>query len=182
MNLNDEIQGCKNCYLHNLEYNKYDLSRGYGKLLGNGGKEIFIVAQNPSTIRCPGLKYAMGIDHEIKKPGKNLSLKKIFSDLKIDMNKIYWTNVVKCSVDRNIPPSKNIIDTCGEWLLKEIDLIKPKKIIAMGKIPYTYLLSKELDIPVSYIWHYAFVSRNFDSLINKYKLIIKSELKEITYA
>jgi len=156
--LNQKIQNCQKCKLSKLLYNIYDPKIGYGKLLGNGGKEIFIVAQNPSIYRVPFQMSAMGVDYELKWKGDYF--RKMLRDIEIDTSKIYWTNVVKCSTENNIAPSDEITDICGKWLLLEIDTIKPKKIIAMGRIAKEYLLKQKLNISLGHIWHYAYINKN----------------------
>lgn len=172
--LNTSIQDCKKCKLHLLEYNIFNESLGYGKLLGSGGTDIIIVAQNPSTHRVSYQTQAMGVDYELKWSGD--FFRKNLIDLGINTLRIYWTNVVKCSTEGNISPSDEIINVCGEWLLKEIELVKPRKIVAMGQVSYNYLMSQNLKIPVTKIWHYAYVNRN-NNLLDEYNKTLIKELK-----
>lgn len=57
----------------------------------------------------------------------------LFADFGIDTNDFYVTNIVKCRPPSNRTPSKAEIDTCtSRWLLNEIELVRPKLVIALG--------------------------------------------------
>jgi len=168
--LNSSIQKCTKCMLYSLKWNLLDVTKGYGKLLGNGGKEILVVAQNPSINRFPYQTQAMGVDYELV--GKGDYFRKKLKDLGIDTSKIYWTNIVKCSTENNCVPDSDIIIICREWLVREIEILKPKKIVAMGNIAYEYLQDAKFSVPLSKIWHYAYVNRNLQLLEQYEKSLI----------
>jgi len=46
---------------------------------------------------------------------------------------IYITNVLKCHPPKNHNPSRQEIDSCIQYLHKQIKIIKPKIIITLGK-------------------------------------------------
>lgn len=52
----------------------------------------------------------------------------------LDRNRIYITNVVKCRPPNNREPYNDEIEACLPYLLKQISLIKPKIIVALGRI------------------------------------------------
>lgn len=61
---------------------------------------------------------------------------------------IYITNTVKCRPSKsngkyNRPPEDNEVKACKLWLWEEIQLIKPKAIITLGKLPTRILLSQK---------------------------------------
>lgn len=63
-------------------------------------------------------------------------------------SELYITNTVKCrpttpNGKANRPPDQFEIDACKGWLWKEIQLVKPKAIITLGKVPTTILLSRK---------------------------------------
>ena len=67
----------------------------------------------------------------------------------IDLNrqqKVYITNVVKCRPPNNRDPEHGEASACAPYLDRQIDLIAPKLIVALGKVAATRLLGKESTI------------------------------------
>ena len=58
--------------------------------------------------------------------------------LLIKKEDVYLTTLVKCKSLNGLNNSN--IDTCNDYLLKQIELIKPKLIVALGEKSYSYLL------------------------------------------
>jgi len=59
--------------------------------------------------------------------------------LHIDRQDVYITNILKCKALDKQNPSPAYAHTCHPYLLKEIELIKPKIIVALGSLAYEYL-------------------------------------------
>ncbi len=91
----------------------------------------------------------------------------------------YITNVVKCSPPNKKDPKVNELKTCNDYLQRQIILVKPKIILAVGRIAAQTLLGtkqplSELrgtvhhvnDIPVIVVYHPAYLLR---SLLEKRK-------------
>jgi DNA polymerase len=66
----------------------------------------------------------------------------------INREKIYITNAVKCrptdTGKKNRPPTSEETENCAEYLFKEIELVRPKIIFTLGKVP-TYMLLAGAD-------------------------------------
>ena len=60
--------------------------------------------------------------------------------------KVYIANVVKCRPPGNRNPEASEIASCGPYLERQIALIAPKLIVALGKVAATRLLGKEASI------------------------------------
>ena len=70
-------------------------------------------------------------------------LTKMLTDLGIDRENVYITNTVKCRPvegKKNRPPKKEEIQSCKNWLWKEIQEVAPKVIVTFGKVPTSLLL------------------------------------------
>ena len=167
--LNKNIQKCNKCDLHKLEYNVKDIKKGYGKLYGwkgdpdNNNIKFFFVGMNPSKNRFENIEYAFGgrkFDE-----GTGIEFVKILNDLDI-LKDSYVSNLVKCSNYDNTISKSHIYD-CSRHIIKEIELVKPQKIITMGKQvkdEFNYLLTFEFqDLYKKYrknlfdIWHPNYV-------------------------
>jgi len=59
----------------------------------------------------------------------------------LDRSGIYITNVVKCYLPDN-KATEEQIEACTPYLDRQIELIKPKLIVALGSVAAKYLLSK----------------------------------------
>jgi DNA polymerase len=60
---------------------------------------------------------------------------------------VYIANIVKCRPPSNRTPEADEIETCLPYLRRQIELIKPRLIVALGKTASTALLGK--DAPLS---------------------------------
>jgi len=59
---------------------------------------------------------------------------------------VYLTNVLKCKTPRNRDPLLSEVNNCNSYLLKQIEIIKPKIIVALGKVAGKSLLNKDLSL------------------------------------
>ena len=86
---------------------------------------------------------------------------------------VYIANVVKCRPPGNRTPERDECDTCGPFLLRQIDTVKPKMVVALGATAAKYLLGvqdtmanlrgKILDVrgvPLVVTYHPAYLLRD----------------------
>lgn len=119
--LNEEIiKDCK----------KYPLCKTCRVIVGEGNAKakIMLIGQNPGAE-----------ENKIGRPfvgraGKFLD--KILKKNKIERKEIYITSVVKCKTPRNRKPTKKEIEFFIPFLVKQINLIKPKVIVLMGEVAW----------------------------------------------
>jgi DNA polymerase len=78
-----------------------------------------------------------------------LLTKMIENVLQVKREEVYISNIVKCRPTDNRVPSTTEAHTCQPFLLKQIELIKPKIIVALGSTAYYYLSGD--DTPISKI-------------------------------
>ena len=69
----------------------------------------------------------------------DLLTKMLENVLGLTRSEVYITNVLKCKALDNQSPSPAHAHTCHPYLLKEIDLLKPKIIVALGQMASEYL-------------------------------------------
>ena len=74
-------------------------------------------------------------------------LTKIIEAIELKREDVYIANVIKCRPPQNRNPEPDEVDTCEPFLFQQIDAIKPKVIVALGKFGAQTLL-KTLD-PIS---------------------------------
>lgn len=115
-------------------------------------------------------------------------LTKIIEAMKLTRDEVYISNVVKCRPPNNRTPLPNESDTCKQLILfKEIELIKPQVICALGATAVQGLLGHDIsiskvrgnfikfnDILVMPTYHPAYLLRNPDA-----KKIVWEDMKQI---
>jgi uracil-DNA glycosylase len=86
---------------------------------------------------------------------------------------VYIANVVKCRPPGNRNPEPLEAERCRPFLQRQVDLIRPKLIVALGKVPATNLLGRDATIaslrgslheyrgiPLIVTYHPAYLLRN----------------------
>ncbi|MGB9894083.1 MAG: uracil-DNA glycosylase, partial [Candidatus Saccharicenans sp.] len=100
-------------------------------------------------------------------------LTKIIQAMGFSRDEVYIANVIKCRPPENRTPKPDEIKACSPYLLKQIELIRPKVIVALGKVAAEFLLqtSKSMSeirgsfgefqgIPVMPTFHPSYLVRN----------------------
>lgn len=100
-------------------------------------------------------------------------LTKIIQAMGFQRSDVYITNVIKCRPPENRTPMPEEIENCLPYLLSQIELIKPKVIVALGAVALRGLLDVQLgitkmrghwytfrDIPIMPTFHPAYLLRN----------------------
>ena len=59
---------------------------------------------------------------------------------------VYLANILKCRPPGNRDPLSSEVDKCEPYLLKQIEMIEPKLIMALGKVSAKVLLKKEIPM------------------------------------
>ena len=160
--LYERLQGCTRTQLGLESVNRPDILRGFGKPIGHGrGSRYMFIGQNPGQRRAPNSElFALG--------SKNgCILNSILLQAGYRLDDCYFTNLVKCSTKENEVPSSLIISRCTRsWLMKEVDLVDPPLIVAMGSACQNYFHLNSLLTPriwngreVVGIWHPTFAKR-----------------------
>ena len=137
--LNDEITEfyksislCKKCSLGHTR-NKFVFGSG------DPNADLMLIGE------APGEEEDLKGEPFVGRAGKLLN--KILAA--IDKNRsdgVFITNVLKCRPPNNRDPLMSEIDECEPYLKKQIEIIKPKLIVALGKISGNTLLKKNTSL------------------------------------
>lgn len=117
--IRNQVINCKKCHLHK--------TRTYavpGE--GNTNSEIVLVGE------APGAKEDRTGRPFVGAAGQLLD-ELIQRYLRIERDSVFITNLVKCRPPNNRDPSEDEIVTCSPYLLAQINLIKPKIIVTLGR-------------------------------------------------
>ena len=74
-------------------------------------------------------------------------LTKIIEAIDLTRDQVYIANVIKCRPPQNRNPEPDEVETCEPYLFRQIDAIRPKVIVALGKFGTQTLL--KTDEPIS---------------------------------
>jgi len=104
----------------------------------------------------------------------------------IDRNHIYITNILKCRPPNNRDPMPSEVECCTPFLKRQIDLMKPKLIVAIGRIAAHFLLNTKVnlgklrgslyeysDIPLLVTYHPAYLLRSPGKKANAYEDLLR---------
>ena len=120
------ISNCKKCIL-GQDRNKFVFG------VGDRHADLMFVGE------APGKEEDLKGEPFVGRGGKLLD--KILSAIKMTRHKnVYICNVLKCRPPQNRDPLPDEVEKCEPYLLHQITLIKPKLIVALGRISATTLL------------------------------------------
>jgi DNA polymerase len=72
--------------------------------------------------------------------------KMIENVLNLTRDDVYIANIIKCRPPQNRDPELDEVQSCIGYLYKQIDIIKPKLIVTLGRIAFRYLLDDTTPI------------------------------------
>ena len=136
--------------------------------VGDSNAELMLVGE------APGEEEDQEGEPFVGRSGKLLN--KILAAIgKSRLEGVYITNVLKCRPPNNRDPLSSEVDKCEPYLLKQVGMIKPKLILALGKVAARTLLKKDIplkemrgtiydyyDTPLKVTYHPATLLRNPD--------------------
>jgi DNA polymerase len=73
-------------------------------------------------------------------------LTKIIEAIELHRDDVYIANVIKCRPPGNRNPEPDEVETCEPFLFQQIDIIKPKVIVGLGKFAAQTLLRDSTPI------------------------------------
>lgn len=123
------------CHLCELSKSRNKVVFGEGSLTA----KVIIVGDAPSNSDDSAGKVFTGRSGE-------LLTKMLENVLGVSREEVYITNVLKCRALDTQTPSPTYAHTCHPYLLKQIELIQPKIIIAFGALAYYYLTGDDSDM------------------------------------
>lgn len=68
------------------------------------------------------------------------------ADVGIDRSTVRITNCVRCRPPENRDPHVEELENCRTWLEREIALVEPSIVLAVGKVPAEHLLNRSVAV------------------------------------
>ena len=125
--IRDEIGDCTRCALH----------AGRNKLVfgdGSSAARLMFVGEGPGADED-----AQGIPF-VGKAGQLLN--NMIAAMGLKREEVYIANVVKCRPPGNRTPEPDEANTCSPFLFRQIDVVHPEVLVALGATAATYLLGQ----------------------------------------
>ncbi|MDY7032828.1 MAG: uracil-DNA glycosylase [Thermodesulfobacteriota bacterium] len=123
--INDELQDCKRCKLHSGRRNIV-----FGT--GNESAKLVFVGE------APGRDEDIQGEPFVGKAGQLLT--RIINAIRLSRNDVYIANIIKCRPPGNRDPEQDEIAACEPFLIKQIQVINPDIICALGAFAAQTLL------------------------------------------
>lgn len=119
------------CYLCDLSKSRTQSMSGYG----NPNADIMIIDYTVSSNADSSNSYYCGKSGEIL---KNM----IENVLELKVEDVYFTYAIKCKPLNSKTPSDSEWDSCKNYLFSQIEFIKPKVVVTLGKDAYAKITSE----------------------------------------
>ena len=123
---------CSRCKLHALGRTQVVFG------VGNPNAELMFVGE------APGADEDIQGEPFVGKAGQLLT--KIIEAIGMTRDQVYIANVIKCRPPGNRNPEPDEVEQCEPFLFRQIDTVKPKVIVALGKFAAQCLLKTETPI------------------------------------
>ena len=134
----DELQSyISDCSLCNLSKSRKKVVFGEG----NSNADVMFVGEAPGELEDDLGRVFVG------RAGETLD-RIIQNVLLMKREDVYIANIVKCRPPQNRTPTDEEISSCRAFLLKQIEIVKPKIIVALGGTSYSYLTG-DMDSSIS---------------------------------
>jgi DNA polymerase len=131
--LRDEIGDCTRCALHALGRRNVVFGTG------NPDADLMFVGE------APGADEDVQGEPFVGRAGQLLT--KIIEAIGLERRDVYIANVIKCRPPGNRNPAPDEVATCQPFLFRQIDIVRPKVIVALGTFAAHALLGT--DAPIS---------------------------------
>ena len=158
--LNKVVKKCKKCNLHKTRQNTV-----FGE--GDPDSDIMIIGE------APGRE-----EDEVGRPfigraGKLLN--EFLKSIGLNRDLVFIVNTIKCRPPDNRDPEIVEINACSDYLDQQINIIKPKVLVLLGKVAANRLLGEDIpmselrlkkffidkyDIPIIVFYHPAYILRS----------------------
>ena len=161
-----DIGDCKRCKLH-LGRNKLV----YG--VGNEQARLVFVGEGPGADEdAQGIPFVGRAGQLLTQMIENTASKE---GIPLQRKDVYICNVVKCRPPENRTPEPEEMETCGQFLFRQLQVIRPKAICALGATAAKALLGRKegvtrmrgnwfkwSDIPVMVTYHPSYLLRPYN--------------------
>ena len=124
--IREDLGDCTRCRLH--QQGRKQIVFG----VGNPQADLMFVGEGPGADEDEQGEPFVGRAGQL--------LNKMIEAMGLKREEVYIANVVKCRPPGNRTPERDECDTCSPFLYRQIDVVKPKAIVALGAVAAKNLL------------------------------------------
>jgi len=124
--IREDLGDCTRCRLH--KQGRKQIVFG----VGNAHADLMFVGEGPGADEDEQGEPFVGRAGQL--------LNKMIEAMGLKREQVYIANIVKCRPPGNRTPEKDECDTCSPFLLRQIEVIQPKAIVALGAVAAKTLL------------------------------------------
>jgi len=132
LQLEQSVAACEKC--ETLCQSRTQTVFGVGDRLAN----VLIIGE------APGVDEDKQGEPFVGRSGKLLTA--MLSAIKLKRQEVFITNVIKCMPTDDKDPSKLEMKNCHDYLMRQVALVRPKAILAVGRIAAQHLLATDTAI------------------------------------
>lgn len=138
MNWKEFEEKCTNCNKCSLCNSRTNIVLGRGNRLA----DIMLIGE------APGKEEDLSGEPFVGRSGKLLD--SILDEAGLSREEIYIANILKCRPPDNRDPKPTETKACIDFLYNQIELVNPKILVCLGKIPATTLIKKDFKVTVEH--------------------------------
>ena len=126
-----QVKACKACILHERRKNT---------VLGEGDPDakIMFIGEGPGENEDLQGRPFVGRAGEL--------LNKMIAGMGLKREQVYIANIVKCRPPNNREPAPDEVATCTPFLEKQIEIIRPRVIVTLGRPALQHMLQQKISI------------------------------------
>lgn len=173
--LEQKVSACTLCDLHKTRKNVV-----FG--VGNKKADLLIIGEAPGATEDAQGKPFVG--------RAGMLLDEMLLSIGLKREEVFIANILKCRPPNNRDPQPYEVELCTPYLKRQIELLKPKLIVAVGRIAAHFLLNTnqslgklrgkiynygEQKIPLIVTYHPAYLLRSPREKAKAYKDFLKAQ-------
>ncbi len=129
--LSETAKGCRQCQLAETRQNFV-----FGE--GNAQAELVVIGEAPGAEEDASGRPFVGRSGQL--------LNKILQAAGFSREEVYICNILKCRPPGNRNPLQGEIESCMPWLLGQLQIVKPKVILILGKVAANTIFENKLSL------------------------------------
>jgi DNA polymerase len=126
-----EVRGCIKCRL--CESRTHTV---FGE--GDAGAQIFFIGEGPGETEDRTGRPFVGRAGEL--------LDRMINAMGLKREQVYIANIVKCRPPGNREPAPDEVATCTPYLVRQLEIIRPRAIVTLGRPALQYMLNQKISI------------------------------------
>ena len=170
----NEVKGCTRCRLHATRTHTV-----FGE--GDPDAKIFFIGEGPGENEDQSGRPFVGRAGQL--------LDKMIGGMGLKREQVFIANIVKCRPPNNRVPALDEVETCTPYLVRQLEIIRPKVIVTLGRPSAMYMLNTKLamgklrgewqtwrGIKLMPTFHPSYVLRTYTDEVRK---AVWSDLKKV---